>query len=39
MNRTEMHQLRHKIVDVFGKEIDVYGKAYKFVENKIDFHS
>lgn len=35
MNRTEGHKLRHEIVKRFGDKIDVYGKAYNPIDNKI----
>lgn len=37
------HKLRHEVINTFGKRFDgIYGRGYKFVENKIeglkDFH-
>lgn len=36
MRRTINHIFRHEIVDKFKNEIDVFGKAYKYVDNKIE---
>lgn len=36
MNRTPHHKMRHEVVKKFGDKIDVYGKGYKFVQNKLE---
>jgi len=34
--QTEGHILRHQIVERYKKDIDIYGRGYKFVSDKLD---
>lgn len=35
-NTTEGHKLRHKIIERFGDQIDVYGRGYRPIESKFE---
>lgn len=36
MRRTPNHVFRHEIVNKFKNDIDIFGKAYKYIDNKIE---
>lgn len=35
-NQTEGHKLRHEIIEKLGNKVDVYGRGYKPIDNKLE---